>query len=190
MLRHTLFAVIGLIVLSAGLFALQGSPSLKSEIPSSDSLLERYTGARTRLQQVAERMPEPEYGFRPTPLMETFAMRIAHVADMNFEDCQYLVGKPNPYQGVDLNAKFTTRSQLMALLQESFAFCDGYMSRLTPAVMAETVSAKAPPGAPFREVKVEKGGVAIRVVAHHMEMYGYLAVYLRLKGIVPPTSSK
>jgi hypothetical protein len=139
---------------------------------------------------VAERMPEAEYGFRPTPAMETFAVRIAHIADLNFEQCSWIVDKPNPYKGVDLDAKFTKRTELIALMQESFAYCDAYFDRLSPAVLTEIRAVEAPPGASFREVKVEKGRAALDVITHNFEMYGYLAVYLRLKGLVPPSSSR
>src|SRR5688572_29900398 len=70
---------------------------LKGHIPASDFLHERYEGAKTHLIKLAEAMPEAEYGFQPTPAMEPFGVRIAHVARMNFTDCAYLVGKPEPY---------------------------------------------------------------------------------------------
>ena len=163
---------------------------LKPVMVVADSVKDRYTAVKTRLRQVAERMPEADYGFRPTPAMETFAVRIAHIADLNFDQCTWIVDKPHPYKGVDLDAKFTTRPELIALLEESFAYCDAYFDRLSPAVLTEIRTVEAPPGASFREVKVEKGRVAIDVITHNVEMYGYLAVYLRLKGLVPPTSSR
>jgi hypothetical protein len=36
--------------------------------------------------------------------------------------------------------------------------------------------------------KVQAGASATAFLAHNNEMYGYMAVYLRLKGIVPPSS--
>jgi len=163
---------------------------LKGYIPASDSLLERYEGGREVLIKVAEAMPEANYGFQPTPEMESFGVRIAHVARMNFTLCSFLVGKPEPYRGVALGKTVTEKAALVALIKESFAFCDVYMSRLSPQVMAETIATPGPPGQPNLTVKVELGGPAIDVVAHNHEMYGYLAVYLRLKGITPPTSGK
>jgi len=47
-------------------------------------------------------MPEANYGFQPTPEMEPFGVRIAHIARMNFESCGWLVGKPTPQKDVDL----------------------------------------------------------------------------------------
>jgi len=191
MLTKTLALAVGLVLVAGGSYArLQETLEIKPYMPASDSLKARFSGVKTYFQRLAERMPEADYDFRPTPVMESFATRIAHTAGMNFEKCAYLVARPNPYQGVDLDATYTKKAELLTLLRESFTFCDGYMLRLSPAVLAETTQIKAPPGASFAEVKVELGGVAIDVVSHNMEMYGYLAVYLRLKGIVPPTSGK
>jgi hypothetical protein len=41
-----------------------------------------------------------------------------------------------------------------------------------------------------RENKVAKGLLPASLIAHGMEMYGTMAVYLRLKGIVPPTTER
>jgi hypothetical protein len=112
--------------------------------------------------------------------METFAERIAHAADINFEQCAWLVSTPNPYKGVKLEAKFTQKAELMALLRESFAYCDGFFSRLSPEAMAERLSTEAPPGASFRVVQVEKGGVAIPVITHKQRN-------VRIPGRVPET---
>ena len=154
---------------------------------TADRLRDRYTSLKSSLVRLADKMPEEHYTFRPTAEMAPFAARIAHIARMNFEDCSYLVGKPDPYANTDLEATITQKAALLKLLNESYAFCDGYMLRLSPKVMMEVYSARTPGGA---TASVELGGPAIDMVAHNIEMYGYLAVYLRLKGIVPPTSGK
>ena len=190
--------VFAAIVLAAGAMVMAGGFSPQSEtrranmlnglVPVWDFLQERYDGGKEHLVKLAEAMPEAHYGFQPTPEMEPFGVRIAHTARMNFESCAWLVGKPEPQKGVDLGKTVTGKTALVQLLKDSFAFCDGYMSRLSPQVMVETITTEAPPGMANRTVKGELGGVAINVVAHNSEMYGYLAVYLRLKGITPPTS--
>jgi hypothetical protein len=159
------------------------------EKPTFEALAERYTSVKTHLIQLVEIMPDAEYGFRPTPVMEAFGMRVAHAADMNFEQCAYLVGKPNPHAGESLERTFTKKADLVTLLKASFDFCDIYMNRLSRAAMAETVAAPHPTR-PSIVFDVELGGPAIGVVTHNVEMYGYMAVYLRLKGLVPPTSGR
>lgn len=177
------------LVCACGISTLAVQP-LKQVLPTADRLKDRYEGGKKSLILVAERMPEADYGFRPMPTMEMFAERIAHVADHNFEGCQYIVEKPNPYKGVKFETRFTKRDELLAVLKESFAYCDLYFSRLSPEVLSQKIAVPAPPGASFKEVQVELGVGAIEVVTHNHEMYGYLAVYLRLKGLVPPSSSR
>ena len=186
-----LVPVAGVLTLAVGAGAQSASRManiLKGYVPASDFLLERYEGGKEHLIKVAEAMPEANYGFQPTPEMEPFGVRIAHIARMNFTSCSSLVGKPEPRKGESLGKTVTGKAALIEVMKESFAFCDGYMSRLSPQVLVETVSTEGPPVMQGRTVKVELGGPAIDIVAHNHEMYGYLAVYLRLKGITPPTS--
>jgi hypothetical protein len=51
-----------------------------------------------------------------------------------------------------------------------------------------TANSRGPDGAPT-QVQVGIGGLMANLVAHQNEVYGYTAVYLRLKGIVPPSSA-
>ena len=181
-----------LLTVSVGAFQ-EGKPSenmLNGYVPSSELLQQRFNSIKTHVIELADRMPEADYGFKPTPEMEPFSMRIGHIADHNFEDCSYLVDKPDPHKGEQLD-KLTAKPALMKALRESFEFCEPYMSRLLKKeVLSETVDSPAPPGFKIRAIAVEKGGVAMNMISHNSEMYGYLAVYLRLKGITPPTSGR
>ena len=53
---------------------------------------------------------------------------------------------------------------------------------MTDAVMPELVKAG--------EMQVAKGLLPAGLISHGQEMYGTMAVYLRLKGIVPPTTER
>jgi hypothetical protein len=41
-----------------------------------------------------------------------------------------------------------------------------------------------------RDLQVAKGLLPTSLISHGQEMYGTMAVYLRLKGIVPPTTAR
>ena len=186
MKRFTL-ALTVLMTAAPGLHSSQVQAPQPLHQTTADRLLVRYTSLKTNLGRLADKMPEEHYAFRPTPEMAPFAARIAHIARMNFETCSHMVGKPNPHANADLEATVTQKAALLKLLTESYALCDGYMTRLSPQVMIERFTAKTPGGF---DASVELGGVGIDLIAHNTEMYGYLAVYLRLKGIVPPTSER
>ena len=67
----------------------------------------------------------------------------------------------------------------MAALKESFAECDKAYDSLTDATAGEMTKAARPR---------TKLGTLVGNTAHDNEMYGAMAVYMRLKGIVPPSS--
>jgi hypothetical protein len=66
------------------------------------------------------------------------------------------------------------------VLQESFALCDQAFEGLTDAKASETIA--------MGQRQSTRLGALVRTVSHSNEEYGYMAVYLRLKGIVPPSS--
>ena len=68
------------------------------------------------------------------------------------------------------------------MLKESTAYCDPVVSAINDTTMAELTKVD--------QIQVAKGLIPVELVAHGMEMYGTIAVYLRLKGIVPPTTER
>jgi hypothetical protein len=161
-----------------------GGLSAQTGNPLSTELLQSYTGIKTSLLKMAEKMPEDAYSFKPTPEVETFARRVAHIAGANFRTCAGLKGESR-----SLNAfSKTTKADLVAALQESFAYCDGVFQSLTDATAVEMVPGRI--GSPPTPTPRTRLSTMWNVVRHSNEMYGYMAVYLRLKGVVPPTSSR
>ena len=85
------------------------------------------------------------------------------------------------------SASKTTKADLVAALQESFAYCDSVFESLTDSSAHEMVSGRiGSPPAPEPRTRLS---TLWNVVRHSNELYGYMAVYLRLKGVVPPSSS-
>ena len=156
----------------------------QSPNPLSAEVKWSYTSIKTNLLKLADKMPAEKYSFRPTPDVETFARRIAHIADANMNVCTGLNGERKPLGA----ASKTTKAELVAALKESFAYCDGVFDSLTDATAREVVSSRL--GGPFPpEPTRSRLATLYNLVRHSNEMYGYMAVYLRLKGIVPPTSA-
>ena len=75
----------------------------------------------------------------------------------------------------------TGKAQLVAAMKTAMAECDKAFASLTDeSAVQMTASA--------RGGQRSKLGTLWGMVAHDNEEYGYLAVHLRLKGIVPPSS--
>jgi hypothetical protein len=152
--------------------------------PLSSEVKWSYGVIQNNLLKLAEKMPAEYYNFRPTPDVETFARRIAHIADANMNVCAGLNGERKTLGA----ASKTAKADLVAALKESFAYCDRVFDGLTDANASEMVSSRL--GGPFPPSPTRSRLATLyNLVRHSNEMYGYMAVYLRLKGIVPPTSA-
>ena len=157
--------------------AADGANPLSAEVKRS------YLSIRNNLIKMAEKMPEEQYSFRPTPEVETFGRRVAHITDANMRTCSGLKGEQKSLRA---SAK-TAKADLVAALKQALEYCDSVFDSMTDRAAVELIDASiASP--PVRDVKQSRLAVLYSVVRHSNEVYGYMAVYLRLKGIVPPTS--
>ncbi len=155
---------------------LQAQPP--SANPASTEAKAAYTQIKNNLVRMAEKMPEENYAFKPTPEIRDFGATIAHVADSQMRTCSMVNGAAKQLGA----ASKKTKADLVAALKESFAECDKAFDALTDATAMQTIS--------MGRGQRTKLGALTGITAHDNEEYGYLAVYLRLKGIIPPSSEQ
>lgn len=173
-------ARVGVGILMAGCGLLHAQPAN----PLSGEVRFMYSTIKNNLLKLADKMPADKYSYRPTPDVETFAQRLAHIAGANLYVCSGLNGERRP---LAMSSK-TSKDDLVAALQESFAYCDKVLDGLTDANAMETVTSRL--GGPFPpEPMRTRLATLYNMIRHSNEMYGYMAVYLRLNGVVPPTSA-
>ncbi len=169
-----------LVVLLAALVfctcALQAQGQAPGANPLSTELKSAYTSVKNNLVRMAEKMPEENYTFKPVAEIREFGAAIAHIADMQMRVCSTVNGEAKSVNA----ASKTTKADLVAALQTSFAECDKAFDTLTDASAVQMMT--------MGRGQRSKLGALNQIVAHDNEEYGYLAVYLRLKGIVPPSS--
>ena len=134
-----------------------------------------YTGIKNNLTKAAEKMPEENYSFKPVPEIRNFGQEVAHVADAQLRTCSGLNGEAKTPNA----ASKTSKADLVAALKESFAECDKAYDGLTEANAMEMTKGQRPR---------TRLGTLVGNTTHDNEMYGAMAVYLRLKGVVPPSS--
>jgi hypothetical protein len=195
---NTLCAIGSLAVLLPMLAAVQdAAPTPGARPPSvvtmtmAGTIVQQYTSAKDLWVRTANAMPAEDYAFQPTPEMRTFAAGMGHVLASNISQCNPLVGRKHALTGVDLEKTLTTKADTVKTMAETFAFCDEYFLKLDDATpFAEAfvnVTSKQTTGEPVT-FRVSNGARIVHFLTHNNEMYGYLSVYLRLKGIVPPSS--
>lgn len=144
-----------------------------------------WTVVRDNLLKMAEKMPAEDYTFKPTADIETFGQRMAHIAGANLFICQGVMGKQATPRRRPAAA---SKTELIALLKQSSAACDAVFDSLTDAEAMEKINSHL--GGPFPPAPERtKLATLNNMVRHSNEVYGYMCVYLRLKGIVPPSSA-
>jgi hypothetical protein len=144
-----------------------------------------WTIVRTNLVKMADKMPAEFYSYRPVPEIETFAQRMAHIIGADLGVCNGLLTNTARPLG---RVSGTTKAELTAALAEAVAACDKAFDATTDKNAFEQVSSRL--GGPFPpEPTRSRLATLNNMVRHSNELYGYMCVYLRLKGIVPPSSS-
>jgi hypothetical protein len=146
-----------------------------------------WTVVRDNLLKMAEKMPADYYGFKPSPEIETFGQRMAHISGANLRICRGINGSTGNDQP-RVRVPTTSKTELVAALKASSAACDSVFDSLTDAAALEKISSRL--GGPFPPDPMRtKLSTLYNMIRHSNEMYGYMCVYLRLKGIVPPSSA-
>jgi len=126
----------------------------------------------------AQKMPEESYSFKPTPEVRSFGQLVGHVADANYMFCALSSGEPNPAKGIEKTK--TSKADLVAAVKDAVAYCDKAFDTMTDAKGSQMVK--------FMNFDIAKLTVFSLNTAHTDEHYGNMVTYLRMKGIVPPTS--
>jgi uncharacterized damage-inducible protein DinB len=165
-------------ILLLGIVALAASPLYAQDAtPTTVTVIKQgYEGIKSNIMKAADKMPEDGYAFKPTPEEMSFGGWLNHVAQAQTAICSRAAGAA---KNMDTSAK-TSKADVQAALKESFDTCDAVYNALTDANSNDSVPS-------FRGNTTRLATLAQNVI-HDNECYGSMAVYLRLKGIVPPSS--
>jgi uncharacterized damage-inducible protein DinB len=154
------------------------SPSMAN--PLSGGAKYMYNMSKNDLLKSAQEMPEANYSFKPVDSVRSFGQLVGHVADAQYEFCAAVIGDGKQPPGIEKSK--TTKADLIQALQDGFAYCDQAYNAMTDAHAADVVK--------FFGHDAAKLTILDFNVAHNMEHYGNMVTYLRMKGLVPPSSQK
>jgi uncharacterized damage-inducible protein DinB len=146
--------------------------------PLSAELKARYTAIKNNMLKTADKMSDADYAFKPVDTIRTFGGLIGHVADAQAGACGRVKGEQKQ---LGASAK-TAKGELVAALKESFDYCDAVYDSLKDSDLTQMLG-QAPR-------QSSKSAALWGLIVHSNEEYGYLAVYMRLKGVVPPSSDR
>ena len=146
----------------------------------------QYATLKRNLTGAAEKMPAEHFGFRATPEVRTYAQLFAHTIETQFFFCNAIKGGADPSAGKKFEQTVTDKASVVQLVKEGFAYCDDIFASLTDEKLTSMITIGAAPNT--RQAAV--GGQLSMVVIHGNEHYGNIVTYMRLKGIVPPSSAQ
>ena len=180
-MQNRLLVTVALFTLVAPAAALAQDQQAKPAPPpitASTGLKNLYTNVKGWILRAAEAMPEENYSFKPTPEVRSFGELLGHIANTQYNFCAAPRKVDNPNKS-NFEKTATTKAALTAALQEAFAFCDPAYE-MADAGITEMVKSG--------QRQVAAGYSLTFNVAHNFEHYGNIVTYMRLKGMVPPSS--
>ncbi len=166
--------------------ALSQMPASSSAGGSADpakTYSKMLTGFQKEITGAAEAMPPEKYNFAPTEGefqgVRTFGGQVKHLAEANYEFFEgWNIG--TPVKDADIE-KLTSKADILKALSDSYTYAQNAIDSMTAA------NAFAPIG---KNGSGTRAGAAAFCLAHSMDHYGQMVVYLRMNGIVPPASRK
>ena len=154
-----------------------GSAALYSQTdPLSTEAKQAWTRTMNNVIAAAGKMPEEGYAYKPTPESMSFRDIVAHVADSAMGACSGLNGERKSAGA----AQMQTKADLAGALKAAQAECDKAYT-LTDAKAVEMITGGR--GGPRSRLSTLWGNTV-----HIEHEYAQMAVHLRLKGFVPPSS--
>jgi hypothetical protein len=175
------------LALGAGLVARQGqgmgpgqaaAPNLVGEVQR------QYTAVSTNASKAAEQFPEDKYKWQPTPEVRTWAQLVAHMTDDANGNCWQIAGLEARPAGVERGTPAPndkSKADLVAGFKAAVDVCQKAFAAVTPENMLQPSGGRG---------NASKIGQLITITAHANEHYGNMVTYMRLQGLVPPSSQR
>jgi dihydroorotase len=156
----------------------QAPAATPQKISLATGLQRGYNAVKLNLTEMSTKMSEADYSFQPTKEVRTFGQLMGHAANAQFNACSVAKGEANPNQGNDNEKK----AKFVKALADSFAYCDAVFAALTDLSAVEYVKQG--------QNEVARGIPLANLVAHSNEVYGTAVPYMRIKGLVPPSTER
>jgi uncharacterized damage-inducible protein DinB len=144
-------------------------------------LLKDWNEQKTIMMNIAEAMPEEKFSYKSTPPQRDYGQQILHVAGGNLIYLQFM-GAKAAAPGINRNA--TAKADILRALADSYDYGAAVIKEQTDQSMMQTVQTNSFLGTSSR------ARVIYFLIGHTWDIYGQMAVYLRLNGIVPPRSQR
>jgi uncharacterized damage-inducible protein DinB len=150
-----------------------------------NSLIQEWIRARNGAQDYIDAMPEDGIGFKPTPEIYSFAEQWFHVAEAAYVFASVVSGLENPNaksegeESEKMNEAMQSKAALLKFVIGSYDFMIEAVRTLDDDSLDETVK--------FFKWELPRSVLLAKAMEHHAHHRGQTAIYLRLKGLKPPS---
>jgi uncharacterized damage-inducible protein DinB len=152
--------------------------------PLTAALKRQFDGVARNVKEAAEKMPEDKYTYQATKDVRTFGGFVGHVANAHYNLCARAKGEPNPNKQ-DFE-KVTGKAALVKAITDANEYCASTLSGATDKWMLETITQ----GQGANATQVPRAAVYAGNTSHSNEHYGNLVTYMRINGLVPPSTER
>jgi uncharacterized damage-inducible protein DinB len=125
-------------------------------------------------------MPEDKFSYKSTPAQRDYGQQVMHIAQVNARFLG-LVGAKAAAPTID--AKATAKAATIKAMDDAFDYGTAILKEQTDQTMLQ--AAAMPPGFLGPSTRAR---MFTFLIGHTWDIYGQMAVYLRLNGVVPPAS--
>jgi uncharacterized damage-inducible protein DinB len=191
--RHLLVASTALALLAAAPLGFAQAPAAPAapaaanpaQGPIVTTLKAQWQGVRDKVVNICDIVPEDKLDYKATPEVRSFKDLIIHIAGEGYTFLRPLGSVPGitPPTNQELSA-LTTKADLMKALRDSYDWQGKLIDSLTEATASEMAPGRG--GAPGT---TPKWNAIVGLIVDNMDHYGNLVTYVRLNGMVPPTTA-
>ena len=169
----------GLLLLVAAPLVAQQPRNSTSAPPSAVSTIRSlWEDVAGYIARAADQMPESNYAFKATPEVRSFGQLIGHIAGSENLSCGLALGEKVGNED-DVERTATTKAALVTAIKaandrcrRAYAVSDAASAKMVTLFGADRTALYA----------------LMQNATHISEHYGNIVTYMRLKGMVPPSS--
>jgi len=189
-MKRVIFVLAGMAILSVSAVAGQtpaaAPPAAQLPTSTATEVNTMYTNIAGFITRSAAMVPAEKLTWQATPDVRSFARLFAHITDDNNGACAAMAGVTPAPARVDAGAAGNwaadkmSKADLEKGLADSVALCQKAFASVNQTNMMESAGGRG------TRTKI---GALIYNTSHINEHYGNLVTYLRLNGMVPPSSA-
>ena len=176
--RGSMFCLMLLVV------GMAGARTSAADCGVAAAFQEHWARTRRMLTNIVAAMPEDKYDYRPVKEVRSFREMAVHLIQDGITHTAWVTGmsREESEKLGEKYANYKTRAEILGGLNEMFDQGDKFLGSITDANMNDLVVG-------MRSEQMTRVEAALVAFEDQMDHYGNFVVYLRINGVVPPSTA-